>query len=152
MSKTVSLTGSDTLKLNLRVLADVADGDFATLTFPNDLADLKTGKNGNSIYAFNETGRQVELVIRVIRGSADDKWLLNQLNVMKNDFASFVLLNGEFIKRVGDGAGNITSDTYLLTGGIFSKNIETKSNAEGDTEQSVSVYTLRFANCDRTIG
>ena len=71
---------------------------------------------------------------------------------MKNDFSGYILLNGEFIKKIGDGQGNITNDTYLCTGGVPSKQIEAKSSAEGDVEQSVSVYTIRFAVCERTIG
>lgn len=148
----VSLTGNDTLKLRDRVFADFADADYASLTFPNDIAALKTGKDGNTIYALNETGRQAELVIRVLLGSSDDKFLQNILAEQRNDFSRFVLLEGELVKRVGDGQGNITNVTYLLTGGVFTKNVEVKSNAEGDTEQSVSVYTIAFGNNTRTLG
>lgn len=152
MGQSLSLTGNDTLKLRDRVFADFADGDYATLTFPNDIAALKTGKDGNTIYALNETGRQAELVLRVLRGSSDDKFLQNILASQKNDFSGFVTLEGELVKRVGDGQGNITSDTYLLTGGVFTKNVEVKSNAEADTDQSVSVYTIHFGNNSRTLG
>lgn len=152
MSKSVSLTGNDVIKINNRIFSDLADADAVTLTFPNDLAVVKTGKNGNAIYAKNETGNQAEVVIRVLRGSSDDKYLNNELNTMKNDFSGYVLLNGEFIKKIGDGQGNITNDTYLCTGGVPSKQVEAKTSAEGDTEQSVSVYTIRFAVCERTIG
>ena len=147
----ISLSGNDTIKINNKILADFADGDVATLTFPNELATLKTGKNGNTIYSFNETGRQAELVLRVIRGSADDKFLSSVHASMKNNFAGFILMTGEFIKRAGQGDGNIVSDTYIMSGGIFSKEVETKSNVEGDTAQSVSVYTLKFANSPRAI-
>lgn len=150
--KSVSLTGNDTLKLRDRVFADFADADYATLTFPNDIAALKTGKDGNTIYALNETGRQSELVIRVLRGSSDDKFLQNLLAAQRNDFSGFVLMEAELVKRVGDGQGNITTDTYLSTGGVFTKNVEVKSNAEGDTDQSVSVYTIMFGNNTRTLG
>lgn len=152
MANSVSLTGNDTLKLRDRIFADFADGDYANLTFPNDIAALKTGKDGNTIYALNETGRQAELVLRVLRGSSDDKFLQNLLAAQRNDFSGFVLLEGELVKRVGDGKGNITQDTYLVTGGVFTKNVEVKSNAEGDTEQSVSVYTIAFGNNTRTLG
>ena len=138
----VSLTGSDVIKINNRVFSDLADGDAVTVTFPNDIAALKTGKNGNAIYAKNETGNQVD----------DDRYLNNEINMLKNDFSAYILLNAEFIKKVGDGQGNITNDTYLLTGGIPSKQVEAKTSAEGDTEQSVSIYNLKFAVCERTLG
>ena len=152
MALTLSLTGNDTLKLRDRVFADFADGDYAALTFPNDIAALKTGKDGNTIYALNETGRQAQLVLRVLRGSSDDKFLQNILAEQKNDFSGFVTLEGELVKRVGDGQGNITTDTYLVTGGVFTRNVEVTSNAEGSTDQSVAVYTIHFGNNSRTLG
>jgi hypothetical protein len=147
----VALSGNDTAMLNGRVIADHADADFVALTFPNDIAQVKTGKNGNSIYALNETGRQCELVLRVVRGSADDKFLNNLLVQQQANFAGTVLMFGEFIKLVGDGAGNIARDTYILGGGIFTKRTEAKSNAEGDTEQSVAIYRMKFSNAPRVI-
>lgn len=152
MGKTLSLTGNDTLKLRDRVFADFAEGDVAALTFPNDIAALKTGKDGNTIYALNETGRQCELVLRVLRGSSDDKFLQNLLAAQRNDFSRFVTLEGELVKRIGDGKGNITTDTYLVTGGVFTKNVEVTSNVEGNTDQSVSVYTIQFGDNTRTLG
>lgn len=148
---TISLTGSDSLSINNRILADFADADIAALTFPNDIAAVKTGKNGNSIYALNETGRQCVLTLRLIRGSSDDKFLNGLMAQQKNNFAGFVLMTGEFVKKAGDGQGSITSDVYLLSGGIFQKQVEAKSNSEGDTEQSVSIYTLTFSNSPRAI-
>jgi len=147
-----SLTGKDTIVINGRILNDLADGDCAVLTFPNDLCQLKTGKGGNSIYSFNYTGRQCQLVLRLIRGSADDKFLNEQLSLFKNNLAAFTLLDGSFTKNVGDGAGNIISDTYTLSGGAFKKETEVKENAEGDIEQSVAVHTFIFSNAPRSIG
>lgn len=148
---TVAMSGSDTIKINNRILADLADADTAVLTFPNEIASVKTGKNGNSIYGLNETGKQCELVLRIIRGSADDKFLNNLMANQQNGFASFILMTGEFVKRIGDGIGNIANDTYITSGGVFSKMIEAKSNTEGDTEQSVAIYTLKFSNAPRII-
>ncbi len=148
---TVAMTGDDTLKINNRILADLADGEVATLTFPNDIAGVKTGKNGNSLFALNETGRQCETKIRIIRGSADDKFLNALMASQRNNFAGFILMIGEFVKRVGDGQGNIANDTYVMSGGIFVKNVEAKSQVEGDTEQSVAIYSLKFSNAPRTI-
>lgn len=146
-----SLSGNDTITINGRVFADFADGDVGALTFPNELAVLKTGKNGNTVYALNETGRQADLTLRVIRGSSDDRFLNGLLAQQKANFAGFVLMNGEFIKKIGDGKGNIASDTYITSGGIFSKQVEAKSNVEGDTEQSLSIYNLKFSNAPRVI-
>lgn len=147
----VALSGSDTVNINNRVLADLADGNCVELTFPNDIASVKTGKNGNSIYGLNETGKQCEVKVRVLRGSADDKFLNNLLAQQNANFAGTVLLIGQFIKKIGDGQGNITSDTYIMSGGVFTKQVEGRTNVEGESEQSVAIYTIKFSNAPRVL-
>lgn len=148
---TTALSGNDTIMINNRILADLADGDCVDLTFPNDIAQVKTGKNGNSIYGLNESGKQCETKIRVIRGSSDDKFLNNLLAQQQANFAGTVLAIGQFIKKIGDGAGNITSDTYIMSGGVFTKIPEGKSNVEGNTDQSIATYTVKFSNAPRVL-
>lgn len=147
----VALSGNDTINIQNHVFTDLADGNCVELTFPNDIANVKTGKNGNAIYGLNESGKQSECKIRVLRGSTDDKFLNNLLVQQQNNFAGMLLLIGQFIKKIGDGLGNITSDTYIMSGGIFTKQVEGKSNVEGETEQSISIYTIRFANAPRAL-
>lgn len=148
----VSLTGKDTIKINGRIFNDLADGEVANLEYPQELLTVKTGKNGNSIYAFNAMGRMCNFTIRVLRGTSDDKYLNKLLATFRNNPATFVLLTGEFVKHVGDGDGNIISDIYILSGGAFRKEVEAKENVEGDTEQAVAVYSLVFSNAPRTLG
>lgn len=148
---TVAMSGADTIMINNRILSDLADQNAADLTFPNDIANVKTGKNGNAIYGLNESGKQCEVKIRIIRGSADDKFLNALLAQQQANFAGTVLMIGQFVKKVGDGAGNVASDTYIMSGGIFQKQIEGKTNVEGETEQSVAMYTMKFSNAPRVI-
>ena len=148
---TVSLTGNDTLVIGGIVLSDFADGDWFTITYDNDLANLKRGKNGNSIFAENSMGLVGTATLRLIRASDDDKSVDALLQQQLQDFSSFVLLDGQATKRAGDGLGNITSDTYKLQGGIFKRMVDAKSNAEGDTDQSVSMYRFEFANVARQV-
>lgn len=147
----VALSGADTLMINNRILSDLGDGDCVVLTFPNEIANLKTGKNGNSIYGFNESGKQCDLTIRVIRGSSDDKFLNGLLASQQANFAGTVLMIGEFVKKIGDGAGNVAGDTYIMSGGIFTKQVEAKNNVDGDTQQSITEYSLKFSNAPRVI-
>jgi hypothetical protein len=147
----VALSGSDVVNINNRIFNDLPDADCFVLTFPNAISQTKTGKNGNSIYGLNESGRQCEAVVRVLRGSADDKYLLNLLTQQQSNFAGTVLLIGEFVKQIGDGAGNIASDTYILSGGVFDKQVEAKMNTEGDTEQSIATYHMKFTNSPRVL-
>lgn len=150
MSK-VAMSGNDTIVMNNRSIVDLADGNCVELTFPNDIANVKTGKNGNSIYSLNFTGNQCEVKVRVIRGSADDQFFNNLMSSQIANFAGFPLLQGQFIKNIGDGLGNITQDTYIMGGGIFTKIPEAKTNVEGEAEQSVVVYTFKFSNSPRVL-
>jgi hypothetical protein len=125
---TVAMSGADTILINNRVLNDLADGNVVEMTFPNDIANIKTGKNGNSIYGLNESGKQSEVKLRLIRGSSDDKFLNALMVAQQSNFAGFALLIGQFIKKIGDGQGNIASDQYIMSGGVFTKQIEAKSN------------------------
>jgi len=148
---TIALTGNDSIIIDGLPLVDLANGDIGTLTFPNDITSATTGKNGNSIIVINETGQIAELSLRVLRGSSDDKTLNSRFKVMEADLPSFVLITGSIIKRIGDGISNVVEDTYALSGGSFSKRVETTSNVEGDIEQGVSVYNIRFTNSSRNL-
>ncbi len=96
-------------------------------------------------------GRQCDFKARIIRGSDDDKFLNELMQEMIADPAAFVLLDGQMVKRTGDGQGNVTFDTYILTGGVFTRQVPAKSNVEGDTEQAVVVYEFKFTNTGRAI-
>jgi hypothetical protein len=148
---TVAMSGNDTVTINNTVITDLADTNVVELTFPTEIAQLKVGKNGNSIYGLNESGKAAEVKLRVIRGSKNDKFLNSLLTLQNANFAGFPLMIGEFIKKIGDGSGNITSDIYVMSGGIFTKFVEGKSNVEGDTEQSVSIYMMKFSNAPRAL-
>lgn len=155
----VSLTGNDVISLgatlasgaNLRVLNDLADGDTGLLSHANELATGKVGKNNNVIYAFNSTGKSCTLDLRVLLGSADDKYLNAEMNSYLNDPTAYTLLSGEIVKKVGDGLGNAASVVYKMSGGIINKIPDVKENVEGDTEQAVAIYSVFFANSDRAI-
>ena len=99
----------------------------------------------NTIFAKDETGSNATVILRIIRGSSDDRFLAGKLSAMQRDFVGQALATGEFVKRLGDGQGNIIRNVYTLLGGTFKKNVDGKENVSGDTEQAVSVYTLAFA-------
>lgn len=149
MPNSASLTGNDTIQIAGRNLVNFADGDVIKITFPNDLVAVKTGKNGNSIYNLNATGRQCEAELRVLRASPDDAFLNSLLTAMRNDLPSFALMAGYFVKRIGDGNGAIAFDTYLMSGGVFTKQVEAAENVEGATDPAVAIYHLKFSNSDR---
>lgn len=147
---TYTLTGDDTIIINDIPLNDFPNGDIATLELPNNLMEIATGKNGNTIFALDEAGNNATLTVRLLLSSNDDK-RLNGLVPPSDGFASYVLLTGSVTKQIGDGAGNISHNKYLLAGGMVQKKPAMKSNVNGDTEQAIVEYTIQFANAARAI-
>ncbi len=147
-----TVTSNDTLTLNGHVFNDLSVDDVTMIAFPNDLITRKTGKNGNTIFAQNAQGLNADLTLRVNRGSSDDQFLQGIISNQPEDFPSTVLLAGTFVKRLGDGLGDVISDTYLLEGGVISKQVEGKENVSGDVTQAESVYNIKFATAKRNIG
>ena len=148
---TFSLVGSDTIKINQRILSDLPHGEVAKVTYETDLVTVKTGKTGNSIFAQNASGLAAAMELKLIRGSADDAFMNSILQQYKANPTGFVLMNAELVKRLGDGLGNVVADAYVLTGGVISKQVEVMSNVEGDVEQAVSTYAMKFAFAARAI-
>lgn len=145
------LIGADSIIINGRALVDFGNGDNAVLTFANNISNTSRGKNRNVVSAKNEMGKMGELELRVLVGSDDDKFLNSIFSTFDSDPSSFVFTSGEFIKKVGDGANNITNVDYVLTSGTPLKLPETKSNVEGDIEQCIAVYKFTFGNVDRAL-
>lgn len=148
---TYNLTSDGTLTLYDRVFNDFADDDISAITFPNDLVTVKTGKNRNTIYSKNEPGNNATAVVRLIRGSSDDRFMQTKISQMKADFVGTELMFGEFAMRLGDGEGNVIRDVYTLKGGIVTRQIDGKENVSGDTAQGVSIYNIMFADVERSI-
>jgi len=147
----VAMSGDDTFILNNNVFTGMADGDWGALAYQGDIATMKKGKNGNTIISQDQKGTMAHLTYRCLRGSPDDLFLNNLMQSQINNFAGFPLMVGQFIKKIGDGQGNITNDTYIIAGVSFRTEVDAKSNSDGDTDQSVSVYNLQAAQAGRLI-
>lgn len=146
-----ALTGNDDLYINDVPINDLTDGSTIQITFPNEKVGTSTGKNGNTVYATNEQGKNAQLELRVVAGSKTDAFL-NGLSIQQDrDLPGFSVMNGSFSKRVGDGAGNIKRINYTLLGGVFKQNIDAQENLQGDTEQGTALYRLFFASAQRAI-
>jgi hypothetical protein len=148
----MAIVGKDSLVINEHVFADFATGDTINAVNNNDIAAIKAGKNGNSVIAYNATGEQGELTVTLIRGGVDDKYLASEMAAFLNDPPSYVPMSGEYIKRLGDGAGNVTSLIYQLRGGVIKKIPETKENVEGDTDQATVKWTISCAKMKPILG
>ena len=145
-----ALTGKDTITINNIPLNDFADGDIGTVDIPNDIFTIQTGKDGNTIFALDESGSNATLTVRLIASSADDK-RLNGLIPQSENFASTVLLTGSLVKMIGDGQGNISLNSYVFAGGMVQKLPNLKTNVNGDVSQAVIEYSIKFAKVARVI-
>lgn len=146
-----AVTSKDTISINGRIFRNFADGDTAKLDMPEMLTNMTTGKNQNSIYAYNYKGKNAKMELRLIAASSDDQFLNALLQTYNQNPSAFPLLTMEFDKNVGDGSGNITTIVYLGTGGTFEKQPAVVENASGETNQAITVWNLIFANVDRSI-
>ena len=147
---TYALTGQDSIILNSRPLNDFADGDIGTLEVDNDLFSIQTGKNGNTIFAYDEAGRNATLTLRILMSSNDDKYL-NSLIPKHETFAPTILINGSVNKMIGNGFGGISYNIYLLKGGLIKRKPNITSNVNGETNQAVVEYVIQFADAERSI-
>ena len=147
---TYALTGDDSIIINDIPLKDFANNDIGTLNLPNNLFDLATGKNGNTIFALDESGNNATLTVRLLMSSADDKRLSGMIP-QSNGFAQTILATGSVVKQIGDGQGNVSYNTYVLAGGMVQKKPSIKSNVNGDDSQAVVEYVIQFAEANRAI-
>ena len=152
MSNIVSITGDDTTIIGGQLITSFGVGVVAELTYPEDIAKYTRGKNGNTVIALNNSGFLSELKIKILLGSVDDEYFNKQMALMKQAFSAYVLLNGVFIKNVGDGFGNIKPVTYLVSQGSPTKMPGAQSVAEGTPEQSQVEWNFKFSNSDRQVG
>ena len=152
----VSLTGKDTITIRQgsqsRTLVDFADGDIATLTFPNKSFEPKVGRDGNVLYNYNYSGEIVEMILRVVLGSPDDAYLNGLRKAVKQDPPASQFISCNMVKRTGDGQGNVTNVDYSVGAGLINQGVDSGSNVEGATDFNVAVYRFTFANNSRDLG
>lgn len=152
MGQIFNLVGDDTFLINDRpLITDTAHGEVVTISFPNELVTVTTGKNKNTIYAKNESGSQVDVECKLMRGGAADKFLNGLLANQENDFVAFNLMNGAFVKRLGNGNGKVIHDTYTMVGLVFTNKPNVTANTDGDGDQATITYTLKGALATRGI-
>nr|DAJ74781.1 MAG TPA: hypothetical protein [Caudoviricetes sp.] len=133
------------------VLSDLADGNVAELSAPNELSATTTGYNGNSLSSHNEPGRQRECTLRLVKGSGDDKRFNQNYNLWKNRDIRFKPFKMSFTKNIGHGDGSITRDTVDCFAGFPAGQPTQMTDTSGNTEQVVSIYMIRFGNSERSM-
>lgn len=146
MNGIAAVSGKDVLIINDQVLTGYADGDAIKFEPQGPIAQMKVSKDGNSIYAMQWSGIVAKVSIRLVRMCFDDTFLNGLLQEWIADPALFTLMSGQYVKRVGDGKGNITNEIYQMDGGTFEMIPGGHTNTDGNIEQSVTIYSLLFRN------
>ncbi len=118
----------------------VGDGLVWKTSDPDSLAD----QADLIVFTENSMGTIADVTLRILIGGIDDQYLTGRMAQWDQNESAFVLLTAMFVKRVGDGAGNVTTKIYNMTGGIFRRGVPAKTVSEADVEQSVAVYNMRF--------
>jgi hypothetical protein len=142
MANGTTLSGGDTLTLNDKTITDIANGDYAVIDFPNNISSTTIGKNNNILKKQMANGKLCRLTIRLTRGSVDDIFLQDLFDLQQRDFAAFNLLEGQAVKRIGDGEGNITRDIYDFSAMDFEKIPNSVSSTEENVEELITIWQL----------
>lgn len=133
------------------ILSDLADGTVVQLSAPNEKSTTTTGYNGNSLGAHNESGRQRECTIRIVKGSGDDKRLNRFYNMWEKRDLRWVPLKASFTKKIGHSDGSMTDETIECKFGLPATPVEAMQDTTGSTDQLVAVYMIRFGNSERSM-
>lgn len=155
----LSLNGNDTIQINGRLLTQFFDKDYGVLTYPQELANFKVGKNQNTAICFLPGGLMADLTLRLLVGTYDDQFI----NAIQGNFIfdapSFSTLYGQIVKRSGTGVGGIPGTNtatvrniiYNLAGGVPVSIPDSHSNSDGDEEQAAAIWKFKFALAPRQI-
>ena len=156
----VRVTGKDIIQIglsasSLKDITSFADGDYARITFPNDIMNFTIGKNRNMIAAYNAMGTLAELELRLLRGSKEDAFLQSQFPTFASDTLGFNFIHAKVIKKLGasENGGTMTpiEESYTLSNGVISKAPEIVSNVSGSTDQGVVIWQIKFAEFERKV-
>lgn len=141
-----AVSGNDTLIVNGVVITGHADGDAIKIEPQGPISQYKVSKDGNTIISLQYTGILCKLTVRLVRGCADDITMNGLLQQWINAPTAFPLLAGSYVKSIGDGKGNVASEIYVISGGVFEAIPPGHTSMDGSVEASVSVYTFWFRN------
>lgn len=145
-----ALTGNDTTIMFGRNFTFFGKGEVVKWEYPADFVKVEQGKNGNTIYATDNSGFLAKGTMKLLRGSPDDVFMSSLVAAAAADLPSFVLGDGTFVKRIGQGDGTVVFDTYVLGGICPTKKQPAMENTDGDPEQAQVVYEMTAAASNRS--
>lgn len=141
-----TLTAKDTLVINGVQILDLGDKMTVHMEAQDALVNVDVMKNGNAIFAAKKQGQKMRMNLRgIIRGDVHTMFV-TAVNQWISNPPAFVLFSGSFVKNVGDGAGNISHVSYVLSGGVPEKLPVLEENVEGETQQAIMMMDIMWAS------
>lgn len=135
MSIMVADTANATLTLNGRVIEDTVEGDVFTVAFGNDITSQTQGVNGGKVIKKRNDKDDGLLTIRILRYSADDAYITNQIN---NADGAVVFEGSLKVNFTRDGVDGV--ETHSISGGsLISRSDNTINNTDGE---DISEYNI----------
>jgi hypothetical protein len=136
-------TNAASLILNGHPFSDYLDGDIMQLTPVNPLTARQRGQNSVNIIKRSDSN-VYDLVVRLLRNSADDVYMNIQANQPQP-----VVFNGSLQINFLNSSGDEGVEAWDLTGGSFTTQpTEVLNNIDGN---SLMEYTIQFNQGIRTI-
>lgn len=147
------LVGRDSFTLDGKdITVDLVDQDVVTLAPQGALNSVASTYGGKMIVAEDRNGQIHTLTFRIMRGSEMDLWLQSKYQEYHNDSPTFKTFTGSAVQRIGDGQGNVVTNTFAIHDCVFSQSpVQATINTNGSTEQLVRQYEMRCL-VDETMG
>lgn len=121
-------TVNATLTLNGRVIEDTPEGDVFTVAYGNDITSQTQGTNGGKVIKLRNDKDDGLLTIRVLKYSADDAFLTNQINTANGAVVFEGSLKVNFTRDGIDGV-----ETHSVSGGsLITRGDNTINNTDGE--------------------
>lgn len=138
------LIGKDNFTLdNISAANSLANGDVITIAPDGALNNKMITYGGQQVIAEDRNGLAHTLTIRPLVGSELDRHLLAKYAEYKEDSPSYSAMTGTATRRLGDGAGNVMNDDFVLTEMVFANSPSNATiNTEGSVDQAVREYTI----------
>ena len=138
----VLLVGRDSVIFDGQdITKDLVDGDVVTIAPQGALNNVASTYGGKMIVAEDRNGQIHTMTMRLMRGSEMDQWLQSRYQEYHNDSPTFKTLNGSATQRIGDGDGNVITNTFAINNAVFSQSpVNATINTNGSTEQLVRQY------------
>jgi len=128
-------TKNSTLTLDGRTIEDSPEGDVFTIAWGNDITKQTQGTNGGKVIKEQINKDDGLLTIRLLKYSADDAFLQNQINSATGVVVFDGSLKTNFTRDNVDGVETIT----LSGGSLVNRSDLTVNNTDGD---DIVEYTI----------